>query len=60
MGSDEILLSDTLNMHKNLLSSGVKSELHIGEKMWHAYPLFDTYYDKEIFTRIKEFVADDQ
>lgn len=56
VGSDEILLSDAENMRANLSSHGVENELLIGERMWHAYPLFNTRYDSEIFTKIKAFI----
>ena len=39
-GGDEIMLDDATRLHDKLLSCGVRSKLIIGEKMWHAYPLY--------------------
>ncbi len=40
VGGDEIMLDDATRLHERLLSCGVRSKLVIGEKMWHAYPLY--------------------
>ena len=59
VGSDEVLLSDSMMMHENLLSHGVHSEIEIGQGMWHVYPFFPTRYEKFVFNRIKEFITND-
>lgn len=40
VGSDEILLDDSVNMYNRLIQSGDVSSLVIREDMWHAYMLF--------------------
>lgn len=40
VGSDEILLDDSVNMYNKLIESGCSSSLVIREDMWHAYMLF--------------------
>ncbi|MBP3360274.1 MAG: alpha/beta hydrolase [Clostridia bacterium] len=50
VGGAEIMLSDAVELHKKLLSSGCSSSLHIAPDMWHVYVLFD----------VKEFRGDYQ
>lgn len=40
VGNDEILLDDSVRLHKQLESYGCKSELIIADGMWHAYVLY--------------------
>lgn len=51
VGSDEILLDDSVNMYNKLIESGCDSKLVIREDMWHAYILFGV---KEADSDIKE------
>lgn len=39
VGEEEILLSDSQRLQKNLLAAGNQSELLIAPRMWHVYPL---------------------
>lgn len=59
VGSDELLLCDTVKIHENLIKHGIPSEMNIGEGLWHAYPLFNIDCSDEIFNRIRDFVKDD-
>ena len=40
VGGDEILLDDSLRLHKKLLSQGCKSRLTVAQDMWHGYLLY--------------------
>lgn len=40
VGSDEMLLSDTLTIKEKMDKSGIKTELIIGEKMFHVWPIW--------------------
>lgn len=40
-GGAEIMLSDAADLHRKLISSGCRSELHIAPEMWHVYVLFN-------------------
>lgn len=40
VGGDEILLSDTLTIKEKMDKAGVETELIIGEKMFHVWPVF--------------------
>ncbi|MCI6817925.1 MAG: alpha/beta hydrolase [Clostridium sp.] len=40
VGSDELLLDDSVQLHKKLCASGSSSELIVADGMWHAYVLF--------------------
>ncbi len=39
-GGDEIMLSDSVSLHKKLLSLNSPSHHHIEPGLWHAYPLY--------------------
>lgn len=39
-GGDEIMLSDSVSLHEKLLSENSPSRHHIGDGLWHAYPLY--------------------
>lgn len=51
VGSDEILLDDSINMYNKLIGYGCRSSLTIREDMWHAYMLFGV---KEAEADLKE------
>lgn len=57
VGSDEILLDDTLKLHEKLLASGAESTLINREKLWHAYLLYALKeYNDEDFGTIRKFI----
>lgn len=39
-GGEEILLPENQALHQKLLASGVSSQLHVEEGLWHVYPLY--------------------
>lgn len=55
-GGDEILLSDSEQMHKNLLSAGCKSHLVITPERWHGYLLYGLEEDKKDFVTLNRFL----
>ncbi len=40
VGSDEMLLSDTLTIKEKMDKAGIKTELILGEKMFHVWPVY--------------------
>ncbi|MBE6563231.1 MAG: steryl acetyl hydrolase [Ruminococcaceae bacterium] len=57
VGGDEIMLSDTEELHKKLLSSGCQSKLKITPERWHAYILYGLSEDKGEFDLINIFLS---
>ncbi len=58
VGGDEIMLSDSVDLHKKLCGSGCKSKLHIAPEMWHIYLLYSTKQAKEDMKMIPEFLKE--
>ncbi len=56
-GSDEILLSDSVRLHKKLIDSGVMSQLNVANGMWHAYLLYDLKENKRDFKVLNQFLS---
>lgn len=56
VGGDEIMLSDSADLHKKLCESGCSSKLHIAPEMWHIYLLYNTKQAKEDRKMISEFI----
>ncbi len=38
VGTEEVMFSDSISLHKNLLAAAVSSELEIWRGMWHVWP----------------------
>ena len=55
-GTRDILLSNTVRMHRRLRTAGVDAELHVWEAMPHG-GFFGAPEDDEIVTEIRRFVA---
>lgn len=55
-GGDEILLSDAEDLHKKLLASNCKSQLHVRPERWHAYVLYCLTEDQEDLSHINGFL----
>lgn len=58
VGGDEVMLSDSVGLHKKLCDAGCSSELHIAPDMWHIYLLYGTKQAKEDITKISEFIGE--
>lgn len=56
VGDDEIMKSDSEEMHKHLLSAGCHSELIIAPERWHGYLLYGLSEDKKDFEAISRFL----
>ena len=52
VGGDEIMLSDSTELHKKLIESGCESELTVAPGMWHAYPLYTFKEHKNDFVKM--------
>lgn len=60
VGSDEILLSDTLNIKAKMDEAGIETKLIIGEKMFHVWPLFGKLFPeaKKDMSEILKYISD--
>ena len=56
VGGDEILLSDSQNLHTTLLAAGCKSHLAIKPDRWHGYLLYGLEEDKKDFVTLNRFL----
>lgn len=57
-GSDEILLDDSVMLHKKLINSGNISKLFVANEMWHAYILYGVKEAKRDLKIITEFIKE--
>ncbi len=58
VGEDEILLDDSMRMHKKLRESGCKSSIYIARNMWHAYVLYGVKPAPQNHLQIGSFIKD--
>ncbi len=58
VGGDEVMLSDSVDLHKKLCDAGCSSKLHIAPDMWHIYLLYGTKQAKEDIKMIPEFIEE--
>lgn len=56
VGGDEILLDDSVLLHKKLLKNGSKSKLIIAPERWHAYVLFNLEENRDDYKEINKFL----
>ncbi|MCI5992923.1 MAG: alpha/beta hydrolase fold domain-containing protein [Clostridiales bacterium] len=56
-GGDEIMRSDSVQMHEKLKAAGRKSKLIIRPERWHAYVLYGLKEDAEDFKTINNFLS---
>lgn len=56
VGGDEILLSDSQNLHRKLLESGCRSQLVVTPDRWHAYLLYGLEEDEKDFETLNRFL----
>lgn len=57
VGGDEIMLSDSTEMHKRLKAAGNNSRLYVKEGRWHGYLLYGLTEDKGDFGLIDRFLS---
>ncbi len=59
VSDNEILFDDAVLLHKKLKEYKVQSELHIGENLWHCYPVFARFVpeSKEAVENIIQFIS---
>lgn len=55
-GGDEIMLSDSHEMHARLTQQGCKSQLNIAPERWHGYVLYGLEENKEDIPAINQFL----
>ena len=56
VGGDEIMLDDSVRLHKKLLESHADSKLIVTPERWHAYVLYCLDEDKKDFVEINGFL----
>jgi len=56
VGGDEIMLSDTEDLHARLLGAGCKSKLVVAPERWHGYLLYGLREDQKDLARINRFL----
>ncbi len=56
VGGDEILLSDSEDMHKKLLEAGCQSQLIVAPERWHVYLLYHLSEDRKDYDQIDSFL----
>lgn len=55
-GGHEIMLSDSVALHKRLISCGCRSALDIAPEMWHVYLMYNTAEAKIGYEKINIFL----
>lgn len=58
VGSSEILLDDSVRMHKKLRLNGNKSSIYIARNMWHVYILYGASPSSANHKQISDFIKD--
>lgn len=58
VGGDEIMLSDSVELHKKLIDSGCVSNIRIAPDMWHIYLLYGIKEAKEDRKLITDFLKE--
>ena len=56
VGADEILLSDSENLHQKLEQAGRISRLVVRDDRWHGYLLYGLAEDREDFAALNQFL----
>jgi len=56
VGGDEILLSDSQNLHQALTRGGCQSQLTVAPERWHGYVLYNLQENREDYTQINQFL----
>ncbi len=56
VGGDEIMRSDSEELHARLLAAGVKSRLVVARERWHGYLLYGLREDRRDFSQINHFL----
>ncbi len=56
VGSDEILLDDSLRLYNKLSDAGVDCHISVGEGLWHVYPLYGIKESKSVYDQIYSFL----
>lgn len=58
VGGNEILLSDSEELHKKLISCGCRSTLYIAPEMWHVYLIYNLKEFEEDYKKINAFLKE--
>lgn len=56
VGEDEVMLDDSVELHKKLIANGNRSKIVIAPKMWHAYTLYNLKENEDTFVAIGDFL----
>ena len=60
VGSDEMLLDDSVRLNEKLKASGVSTHLEVWEGMWHVFQVFAPYVPEaqQAISRIGDFICE--
>lgn len=58
VGGDEIMLSDSVDLHRKLRQCGCRSLLHVAPDMWHIYLLYGIKQSKKDMKKIPVFLRE--
>ena len=56
VGGDEIMLDDTVQLHRKLQRCGCKSRLVVAPERWHGYVLYNLMENQQDFVTINDFL----
>ncbi len=56
VGKEEIMLSDSEDLHAKLIEAGCRSQLHVKPGRWHGYLLYGVREDAKDFSIINRFL----
>lgn len=56
VGGDEVMLDDSVQLHRLLETQGARSRIVIEPSMWHAYPLYNVKENEKVFSIISGFL----
>lgn len=62
VGSHELLLSDTMTIYNNMKKNGVKTDVEVGDEMFHIYPYFRAFIPegRKAWKKILEFISENK
>ena len=56
VGGDEVMLSDSTQLHEKLMAAGCRSTLNVKPQRWHGYLLYNLQEDQADFSLINRFL----
>ena len=57
-GDNEILLSDSVSLHKKLIAANVSVRMNVYKRMWHVFQMSPLKVSYEAMEKCSEFIYD--